>query len=165
MNIQKDCAVTLHYHLTDPDGNVIDSSQGSDPMAYLHGYGSLVVGVERALAGQAAGSKLDLVVTPEDGYGLPDPELDLAVPLSLFPEDAHEGLVPGAMFKAPHPANNAEVAMFTVIDVENDEVRCTANHPLAGITLHFNLEVVEVREATEEELSHGHIHGPGGHQH
>jgi FKBP-type peptidyl-prolyl cis-trans isomerase SlyD len=165
MKIEKDAAVILHYHLTDSDGDVIDSSQGKDPMAYLHGHNNLVPGVERALDGQSAGVKLDVEVSPEDGYGMRDPDLDIEVPLEAFPEDAREGLVTGVTFQGPHPTDESRPAMYTVIESTDEVVRCTANHPLAGVTLHFNLEVMDVRAATEEELGHGHIHGPGGHAH
>jgi FKBP-type peptidyl-prolyl cis-trans isomerase SlyD len=134
-------------------------------MAYLHGHNNLVPGVERVLDGQSAGIKLDVEVSPEDGYGMRDPDLDIEVPLEAFPEDAREGLVAGAMFQGPHPTDESRPAMYTVIESTDEFVRCTANHPLAGVTLHFNLEVMDVRTATEEELTHGHIHGPGGHQH
>jgi len=165
MKIAKDSAVTIHYHLTDGDGDVIDSSKGKDPLAYLHGHNNLVAGVERALDGLEIGAKLDVEVAPEDGYGERDPELDILVPLAAFPEDAREGLVAGVMFQGPHPADETKPAMYTVLGVTETDVQCTANHPLAGVTLNFNLEVMEVRAATEEELSHGHIHGPGGHSH
>jgi FKBP-type peptidyl-prolyl cis-trans isomerase SlyD len=165
VNIQKDAAVTIHYHLTDPDGTVIGSSRGEEPLAYLHGHGGLVPGVERALDGQAVGAKLDLVVSPEDGYGVHDPALDIAVPIEAFPEENRGDIVGGAMFHGPHPADQDKVAMYTVVEVVGDEIRCTANHPLSGVTLHFSLEVIGIRDATAEELSHGHIHGPGGHHH
>jgi FKBP-type peptidyl-prolyl cis-trans isomerase SlyD len=165
MTIQKDSAVRIHYHLTDSEGTVIDSSKGAEPLAYLHGHGNLVPGVEAALVGQEAGAKLDVVVPPEEGYGVPDPDLDLLIPMDMFPEEAHAELTEGAMFQAPHPKDESSVAVFTVVGVDDGKVKCTANHQLAGVTLHFNLEVVEVREATAEELAHGHIHGPGGHHH
>ena len=166
MNIEQDRAVLIHYHLTDSEGNVIDSSQGSDePLAYLHGHGNLVSGVENALAGRSAGDKLDVVVPPEDGYGVRDPALDVAIPLEAFPEEARADLEPGIMFQAPHPADEDQVAVFTIMERLEDAVHCTANHPLAGVTLHFNLEIVEVREATEEEISVGHVHGQEDHQH
>lgn len=165
MNIQNDRAVRIHYHLTDSDGVVIDSSLEGEPMAYLHGHGNLVPGVERVLDGQTAGAKFSVVVPPEDGYGVPDPALNVAVPFTAFPEENREDLVNGAMFHGPHPADDKKVVLYTVVETDGDELRCTANHPLSGVTLHFDLEVIDVRDATEEELAHGHIHGPGGHHH
>jgi FKBP-type peptidyl-prolyl cis-trans isomerase SlyD len=165
MNIEKDRAVTLSYHLTDDDGKVIDSSRESGGMPYIHGHGNLVPGVERALDGKAAGANFDVVVSPEDGYGVHDPQLDVAIPKDAFPEDVVGQLAPGVMFQGPHPRDQRKMAMFTVAEVLDAEVRCSANHPLAGQTLHFNLEVLDVREATVEEVAHGHVHGPGGHEH
>ncbi len=165
MNIEKDSAVSMKYTLKDGDGNVIDSSQGSEPLAYLHGHGNLVPGVERALEGQAAGAHVDVVVSPEDGYGERDSNLDGAIPKDAFPEDVVDQLAPGVMFQGPHPVDQTQMAHFTVMEVTDSEIRCTANHPLAGVTLHFDIDIVDVREATTEELAHGHIHGPGGHNH
>ena len=122
-------------------------------------------GVERALEGKGVGDAFDIVVAPEDGYGVHDPALDVSVPMEAFPEENHGDLVPGAMFQGPHPADQTQAAMYTVVDVLDGQVRCTANHPLSGVTLHFSLEVVAIREATAEEIAHGHVHGPGGHHH
>ena len=165
MNIEQDRAVSIHYHLTDDAGEVIDSSKGKDPLAYLHGHGNLVPGVERALAGKVVGDAFNVVVSPEDGYGVHDPALNVAVPIEAFPEESRDNLVPGAMFHGPHPSVEDTVVTYAVAEVVEGEVRCSGNHPLAGVTLHFDLEVVSIREATAEELAHGHIHGPGGHQH
>lgn len=165
MKITKDSAVRIHYHLTDDDGDVIDSSRGRDPLAYLHGHGNLVPGVESVLDGQTAGATLSTVVPPEEGYGVRDPELDVALDLTLFPEDVRDQLQPGAMFQGEHPTKSDEVVRYTIIEVLTDRIHATGNHQLAGVTLHFDLEVVDVRDATEEELAHGHIHGPGGHHH
>ena len=164
MKIENNSAVLIHYHLTDSDGEVIDSSKGKDPLAYLHGHNNLVPGVERALDGQEVGAQMDVEVAPADGYGEHDPELDISVPLSAFPQDAHAELGPGAMFQGPHPSDQTKAAMYTVIELAGDEVRCTANHPLAGVTLHFNLEVVEIREATPAEVSQGRVLPPSENQ-
>lgn len=165
MNIANDRAVQIHYHLTDPDGDVIDSSRDSDPLVYLHGHGNLLPAVEAALLGKVAGDKVTTVIQPADGYGIHDPDLDVGVPLEVFPEEAQSQLEPGVMFQGPHPKDAAEMAMFTVIEVLEDAVHASANHPLAGVVLHFDMEVLNVRQATEEELAHGHVHGPGGHHH
>ncbi|MFT7624925.1 MAG: FKBP-type peptidyl-prolyl cis-trans isomerase SlyD [Myxococcota bacterium] len=164
MNIAKDSAVQIHYHLTDAEGAVIDSSKGSDPLAYLHGHGNLVPGVENALIGKAIGDKMTVVVTPEEGYGVRDPGLDVQIPLAAFGEHASE-LAPGAMFAGPHPEDETKQVQYTVMEVLPEAVNASGNHSLAGVTLHFDLEVMEIRAATAEELQHGHIHGPGGHHH
>ena len=159
MKITKDCAVQMHYHLTDPDGNVIDSSRGGEPLGYLHGHGNLVAGVEKSLEGRSVGDTFDAIIPPEEGYGTRDPQLDVAIPLTAFPEGARADLVQGARFRGPHPADQQQSAMFMVIKVEDGNVLCTANHPLADVTLHFNIEVVSVREANEGELQAGQFHG------
>lgn len=165
MNISKNSAVLIHYHLTDDDGQVIDSSQGGDALGYLHGHGQLVTGVEAALEGKAAGAHIDVVVPPEEGYGVRDPELDVAIPLTAFPPDAKDQLQPGAMFEGSDPNDPEKTVVYTVVEILEDRVHATGNHALADVTLHFSLDVVSVREATEEELAHGHLHGPGGHHH
>ncbi len=165
MNIAKDCAVRIHYHLTDSDGEVIDSSRGKDPLAYLHGHGNLVPGVENALVGKASGDTLSVVVPPAEGYGERDDRLDVAIPMQAFPDEVRSQLQAGEMFQGPHPFEEGQAALFSIVAVEADRVLATANHALAGMELHFDLEVVDVRAATAEELAHGHIHGPGGHHH
>jgi len=161
MRIEQNSAVLIHYHLTNSTGDVIDSSNGKEPLGYLHGHHNLVVGVERALFGLGVGAKLDVEVPPDEGYGEHDPELDVAIPLAAFPQNAKETLKTGAMFQGPHPSDQSRSAVYTVIDVANDQVRCTANHPLAGVTLHFSLEVMDIRTATAAELSAGRILPPG----
>ena len=165
MNIDKDRAVQIHYHLTDPDGDVIDTSRDAEPLTYLHGRGDLLPAVEAALVGKTPGDKVTTVILPADGYGVHDPDLDVGVPLEMFPPEAHSQLEPGVMFQGPHPKDPTEMVSFTVIEVLEDAIVASANHPLAGVVLHFDMEVLDVREATEEELAHGHVHGPGGHHH
>ncbi len=165
MKIAKDCAVRIHYHLTDDEGEVIDSSSDHEPLAYLHGHGNLVPGVENALLGHSAGEKLSTVVPPAEGYGEHDPGLDIALDLDVFPDEVRAELQPGLMFKGGHPTEEEQVVSYTIVEVLEDRVHATGNHELAGVNLHFDLEIVEVRAATAEELSHGHIHGPGGHHH
>ena len=160
MRIEKNSAVLLHYHLTDSDGVVIDSSIGRVPMAYLHGHNNLVSGVERALVGHEVGAKIEVEVAPADGYGTYDPALDVAIPKQAFPPEMHMGLQPGAVFQGPHPTDKTRSQMFKIVEVAGNEVRCTANHPLAGVTLHFQLEVMEVREATAAEIQQGRAFPP-----
>ena len=155
MKVEKDRAVTLNFRLSDEHGNLIDSSEDSGPMPYLHGHGNLVVGVERALEGKAVGDAFEVVVSPEDGYGRRDPQLDVEIPKSAFPQDIVAQLAPGVVFEGPHPRDQRKMTMFTVAEVLPEDIRCTANHPLAGQTLYFTLEVVAIREASADEKAHG----------
>jgi FKBP-type peptidyl-prolyl cis-trans isomerase SlyD len=160
VQIEKNRVVSLHYTLRDEQGSVIDSSSGRGPLSYLHGKGNIIPGLEQALAGKAAGDKLDVTVAPEEGYGARDERLVQIVPRSKFGEVAE--LAPGMQVRTTGPRGPRIV---TVTRVDRDFVTVDANHPLAGRTLHFSVEVAEVRKATHEEVSHGHVHGPGGHHH
>ncbi|MBM4218250.1 MAG: peptidylprolyl isomerase [Gammaproteobacteria bacterium] len=160
MQIARNKVVTIHYTLRDEQGAVIDSSSGRGPLAYLHGKGNIVPGLERALDGRGAGDKLDVTVAPEQGYGLRDERLVEIVPRSRFP--AGTELAPGMQLRTSG-ARGARIV--SVVKVERDFVTLDGNHPLAGRTLRFSVEVADVRRATHEEVSHGHVHGPGGHHH
>jgi len=153
--------VTMHYKLTLSDGQVIDSSEGQDPLAYLHGANNIVPGLEAAMGGKAAGESFEVNVAPEEGYGPRIDEAIQTVPRDRFPADAT--LEAGIQFQATDPDGNP--LMGTITAVEGEDITVDFNHPLAGQTLNFSIEIVEVREATEEEQKHGHVHGPGGHQH
>ncbi|MGV6807793.1 MAG: FKBP-type peptidyl-prolyl cis-trans isomerase [bacterium] len=158
--IAKNKVVEIHYHLTNNDGEVIDSSRGKEPLPYLHGAGNIIPGLENALEGKTEGDSLDVVVQPAEGYGEVQPELLQKVPANAFPE-GHQ-LEVGQTFTAQGQDGPFEV---TVAEIGDDVVTVDANHPLAGVTLNFAVEVVSVRDATEEEVSHGHVHGPHGHHH
>lgn len=160
MHIEKNRVVTLHYTLRDDQGSVIDSSSGRGPLSYLHGKGNIIPGLEQALAGKAAGDKLDVTVAPAQGYGLRDERLVQIVPRHKFGEVTD--LAPGMQVRA---TGTQGPRLVTVVRVDRDFVTVDGNHPLAGRTLHFSVEVAEVRKATHEEVSHGHVHGPGGHRH
>jgi FKBP-type peptidyl-prolyl cis-trans isomerase SlyD len=160
VHIEKNRVVTFNYTLRDEQGTVIDSSGGRGPLSYLHGKGNIIPGLEQALAGKAAGDKLDVTVAPEQGYGVRDERLVQIVAKAKFGEVA--GLSPGMQVRATGAQGPRIV---TVVTVDRDFVTVDGNHPLAGRTLHFSLEVAEVRKATHEEISHGHVHGPGGHHH
>jgi len=146
--------------LTDPAGKVIDSSKGRGPLAYIHGGGGLIPGLESALAGKVKGDALQVDVAPEQAYGHRDATLVEAVPRDRFPKEM--AITVGMQFQAHTPQGHRVV---TVVGVETDTVKVDANHPLAGVPLHFDVTIVDVREATTEEISHGHVHGPGGHHH
>ena len=126
------------------------------PLAYLHGRGHIVSGLEKQLSGKSAGAHLDVVVSPAEGYGEHDPNAMIRAPLNAFPEEHRAQLQPGVQFEGPR-ADGAEGTMvYRVVQVENDEVFADANHPLAGVELHFSIDVVSVREATAKELEQGH---------
>ncbi len=160
MLIEKNRVVTLNYTLRDEQGAVLDSSGGRGPLSYLHGKGNIIPGLEQALVGKAAGDKLDVTVAPEQGYGRRDERLVQIVPRNKFTEIAEP--TPGMQVRTSGPQG---ARIVTIVRVERDFVTIDGNHPLAGRTLHFSVEIAEVRKATHEEVSHGHVHGPGGHAH
>lgn len=162
MKVAKDAVVTMSYLLTNSKGEELDRSQPGEPLVYLHGVGQIVPGLERQLEGLTSGDKRDkLVVPPAEAYGEMRPDLQISVGRDQFPKDAE--LEPGMRFWAHTPEGQRHP--FTVVAVKGDQVEIDGNHPLAGETLHFNIEIESVRQATEEELQHGHAHGPGGHHH
>jgi FKBP-type peptidyl-prolyl cis-trans isomerase SlyD len=160
MQIVDGAAVSFHYTLKNDAGEVLDSSSGGEPMTYLHGSGNIVPGLERELTGKVQGTHLEVRVEPVDAYGLRDRELE-EVPRQAFPPGLE--IKKGMMFQAETPEGH--VVPLWVADVKGDTVFVDPNHPLAGVTLHFTVDIVEVRAATGEELAHGHVHGPGGHHH
>lgn len=153
--------VSFHYTLTDDDGDVIDSSEGREPLAYLHGFGNIVPGLERQLEGLSIGDALDAVVPPGEGYGEVNPAGIQKAPRAAFPPDAE--LQPGMQVAAQGPGG--QWIPLWIREVHEDFVIIDRNHPLAGVTLHFAVQIVSVRAGSEEELAHGHPHGPGGHGH
>lgn len=160
MQIAERCVAAFHYTLTNAQGEIIDSSSGREPLTYLHGAGNIVPGLEREMAGKRAGDTFNVIVIPEEGYGLHQAELIQRVPRGAF--QGVDEIEPGMQFHASGPQGPMTV---TVAAVEGDTVTIDGNHPLAGQTLHFAIEVTDVRAASEEELTHGHAHGPGGHHH
>ena len=156
MQITKNKVASIHYTLRDNEGTIIDSSEGRDPLHYLHGAGNLIPGMEEGLEGKAQGQKLNLKIEPEKGYGEKDENLVQKVPLSAFGD---QEVKPGMRF------STNQGGVVTVTDISPDSVTVDGNHPLAGVPLNFDVEIVEVRNATDEEISHGHVHGQGGHQH
>ncbi len=151
MDIGDKCVVSFHYTLTNSDGETLDSSDGRDPLKYLHGAKNIVPGLERALEGKSVGDNLKVTVEPDDAYGQVNPQLVNKVPRSAF--EASQDVKPGMQFQAQGPGG--EIHLVTIRDVSGDEVTVDANHPLAGQTLHFDVEIKDVREATAEELEHG----------
>ena len=161
MQVAQDKVVLFHYTLTNDDGEVLDSSAGGAPLAYLHGQGNIVAGLEKALDGHSAGDKLSVRVEAADGYGVRDASLVKRVPRRSFGSIGN--IKPGMQFEAQLERGQRRVV--TVTAVKGDMVTIDGNHPLAGQNLNFEVEVTEVRDATAEELAHGHVHGPGGHHH
>ncbi|WKZ66806.1 MAG: peptidylprolyl isomerase [Flavobacteriales bacterium] len=156
MRITKNSVVSFHYTLNDSEGKLLDTSAGRDAFAYLHGGGMIVPGLEEQLEGKAKGDSMRVEVEPAKGYGEVDPQLVQRVPLDRF---GGQPVEEGMQFQTP------DNRVWSVLEVKDDQVVLNGNHPLAGVTLHFSVEVTDVREATADEISHGHVHGPGGHQH
>lgn len=154
MVISKNKVASIHYTLRDNEGTIIDSSEGRDPLQYLHGAGNLIPGMEEGLEGKSQGEKLDLKIEPEKGYGEKDENLIQAVPRSAFGD---QEVKPGMRF------STNQGGVVTVTDIGPDTITVDGNHPLAGVPLSFAVEIMEVRNATDEEISHGHVHGAGGH--
>ena len=159
--IKKDSVVSLSYILKNENGEELDRSDNVNPLAYMHGHGQIVPGLENVLEGLAVGDKKEVTVTPQEGYGEVQPELKMKVGRDKFPADMN--IERGMQFSSK--MEDGREIPFTVQTIEGDDVLLDGNHPLAGETLHFSVEVVEVRSATAEELQHGHVHGAGGHHH
>lgn len=157
MEIAQNSIASFHYTLTDDSGSVIDSSSTREPLAYLHGAGNIVPGLESALAGKKAGDKLKVEVEPELGYGVRHDQLVQQVPRAAF--QGVEKVEVGMQFQAQTQGGPLSVV---VTEIAEDTVTVDGNHPLAGKTLHFDVEITEVRAASPEELEHGHAHGAGG---
>lgn len=156
MTVTKDSVVSIHYTLKDNDGNILDSSSGRDPLNYIHGRGNLIPGMEEGIEGKSNGDQFELKVAPDKGYGVRNDKLIQKVPLKSFGEQKVDA---GMQF------NTQNGQVVTVIEVDKESATVDANHPLAGVDLNFSVEVVSIRKATQEEIDHGHVHGPGGHKH
>ncbi|HZX74156.1 MAG TPA: peptidylprolyl isomerase [Cyclobacteriaceae bacterium] len=156
MQIAKHKVASIHYTLTDNNGKVLDSSSGREPLHYIQGIGNLIPGMEEGLEGKKQGDKVNLKVSPEKGYGVKSDELIQKVPRSAFGDQKIEK---GMQFQTN------QGGVVTVTNIGLSEVTVDGNHPLAGVELNFAVEVISIREATEDELAHGHVHGPGGHHH
>jgi FKBP-type peptidyl-prolyl cis-trans isomerase SlyD len=160
VQIAADAVVLIHYTLKDDDGKVLDSSVGGEPLAYIQGHGNLVSGLEKALEGKSQGNRIEVTLPPAEGYGTRNEALVQRVPKRSMQGSGE--IRKGMQFQAQ---TDEGVRVFTVTAVVGDMVTLDGNHPLADQTLHFDVEVVEVRDATTEELEHGHVHGAGGHHH
>jgi FKBP-type peptidyl-prolyl cis-trans isomerase SlyD len=161
MQIADNTVVILDYTVTNPEGDLIDSSSESgEPLTYLHGKGDIVPGLEQALTGRRVGDAFQITVPPEEGYGERYDEL-----VQVVSRDQFVGIVNMEVGMQFQTEADGEIHVVTVTALEGDEVVVDANHPLAGETLVFDVTVLEVRPATAEEIQHGHVHGAGGHHH
>lgn len=160
MKIAKDHAVFFDYEVRNSRSELLDSSERGGPMAYVHGYASIIPGLEKALEGKSVGEELSVVVPPVEAYGLRDERRMSTVERSIFPEGAE--IKPGMRFRATSENGTDTVV---VVGVTGDSVTVDANHPLAGETLSFKVTIREVRSASAEEIAHGHVHHAHGHDH
>lgn len=158
--IDNNLVVSFHYTLKDDQGNIIDQSAEGHPLPYLHGAGNIIPGLENALLGKTVGEKLSVHVPAAQAYGEYNPDLVDEVPIEQF--QGVENVEVGMQFQAQ---TDMGVQIVTVKAVENGKVLVDANFPLAGQDLNFDVEIVDIREATAEEIEHGHVHGPDGHHH
>ena len=157
MQIANDKIVSFDYTLTNDAGDVIDSSQGGEPLVYLHGAQNIIPGLEGALEGKVSGDALKVVIEPADGYGEYNDALTQVVPASMF--QGVENIEAGMQFQAE---TSDGVQVVRIAKVDGDDVTIDGNHPLAGERLNFDVNVMDVRDASAEELEHGHVHGEGG---
>jgi len=158
MKVERGRVVRLHYTIKDEAGATLESSRGHAPLDYLHGSGQLLPALEASIEGKGKGHAGSVTVAPADAYGERDPRGVVRAERSSLPDGVE--IAPGVELQAETPDGPLS---FVVVAVEGDEVVLDANHPLAGKTLTFDVEVLDVRAATPEETAHGHVHGPGGH--
>lgn len=160
MEIAKNTVVSLNYTLKNSEGTLLDTSEGRQPLVYLHGVGALIPGLEKELEGKTSGTDVVAIIPPEEAYGTRREDLMKIVPKSGFQgdEEMQEGMQ--VQLQTEHGP-----AIAVIYKIEGEEVTLDLNHPLADMTLHFDVNIVDVRAASEEEIAHGHVHGPGGHQH
>lgn len=154
MKIKKNAVVEMHYTLKNDLGEVIDSSKGQEPMVFLQGYGNIIPGLENALAGMEAGQSCDVSVKPEDGYGEYHPQAVQEIPMSAL--QGIENLKIGMELQSQDEQGNPFIVRVKAINDNN--VVVDANHPLAGKTLHFNIDIKKVSKASKDEIAHKHVH-------
>lgn len=153
--------VSMSYTLKDDRGQILDQAEKNSPFAYLHGFQQIVPGLEKALDGKSVGDALNVKVNPAEGYGEYEPSLMVNVSRSQFPQEMN--LTPGMRVQGRSPDGGS--MFFVITAIEDSKVTLDGNHPFAGVTLNFDVEILEIRQATKEELEHQHVHGPGGHHH
>ena len=160
MQITDKHVVFINYTLKDDEGEILDQSDDGS-FCYLHGASNIIPGLENALSGKQAGDEMSVSIAPEDGYGTHDTEKLQEVSREMFPPE--QDVVAGMQFHAEGP--DGQYIIVTVASVEGDQVTIDGNHPFAGVQLNFDVKVMDIRDATSEELEHGHVHGPEGHAH
>jgi len=158
MQVADNMAVSIHYTLTNDDGEVLDSSIGDEALVFLQGSGNIIPGLEKAMVGKVTGDKFNVRIVPEEAYG----EL-MEDMIQVLSRDMFEGIDNIEVGMQFHADVSSGPGVVTVVSIEGDDITIDGNHPLAGIALNFDVEVIDVRLATEEEASHGHIHGAGCH--
>ncbi len=158
MQVADNMAVSIHYTLTNDEGEVLDSSVGDEALVYLQGGGNIISGLEKAMVGKVAGDKFNVRIAPEDAYGEIMDDM-----IQVISRDMFEGIDDIEVGMQFHADVSHGTGIVTVVGIEDDDITIDGNHPLAGLALTFDVEVVDVRAATEEELAHGHIHGAGCH--
>jgi len=161
MIIANEKVVSIHYTLKNAADEVLDSSEGHDTLTYIHGIGNIIPGLEKALAGKSAGDKLAAVIPPEQAYGVRNEDMVQEVSMSNFQDPDQVQL--GVQFQVHTPKE--QVFMATITKIVGDVVTIDMNHPLADETLYFDIQVMDIRDATAEEKAHGHVHAPGAHAH
>ncbi|SDU24216.1 FKBP-type peptidyl-prolyl cis-trans isomerase [Halopseudomonas salegens] len=161
MQVTANKAVSIDYTLSNDSGDVLDSSNGGAPLVYLHGAGNIIPGLEKALEGKQQGDEVKVSVEPAEAYGEFNSELVAVLGRHMF--EGVDTLEEGMQFHASGPDGSMQIV--TIKAVEGDEVTVDGNHPLAGQRLNFEVKVVDIRDANEEELAHGHVHGEGGVEH
>lgn len=159
MKVEKNKVVEIDYTLTDDDGTVLDTSDGGDPLAYLHGADNIIPGLESALDGKSSGDQLQVAVSPAEAYGERNEDLELVVARDSF--EGVDDLEIGMQFRVDGDEEGDQPRVITVVEIDGDEVTVDGNHPLAGVNLNFDVTVRGIRDATAEELQHGHAHGAG----
>ena len=160
MIAEKNKVVTFHYTLTNADGQEMESSHEKDPMTYLHGANNIITGLEKAMEGHAISDKFSATLEPEDAYGIRNDTNVQRVPLKRL-----KGIGKVSVGQILNLQTKQGPVQVTVLKVGRFNVDVDANHPLAGVQLTFDVEITDIRDASEEETKHGHVHGPGGHQH
>jgi FKBP-type peptidyl-prolyl cis-trans isomerase SlyD len=158
MQVADNMAVSIHYTLTNDEGEVLDSSINDEALVYLHGTGNIIPGLEDAMNGKAVGDKFKVRIAAEDAYGEQSDEMIQVIHREMF--EGIDEIELGMQFHADVGSGSGEV---TIVNIDGDDITIDGNHPLAGVALTFDVEVVAIRPSTKEELEHGHIHGAGCH--
>lgn len=159
LTVAANLVVGFHYTLQDVSGELIDTSDGAGPLEYLHGHQSIIDGLERALDGKSIGDNIKVAISPEHAYGPMEPDLIQSLPIKAF--EAPDGLEVGMQFELEDGLGARRIFIIEEVNNDEDRVVVNGNHPLAGVELHFDVTLESIREATEQEIAHGHVHADG----